>query len=305
MGTEAALHRHGDLMQGFGISRLQFDIYEPEQTSPFLETRSNTLLEETPLEAMYVISNSMQQRGSNTLREQLDACLGTIRDDFFEQENYAERDDRPTVKFWNISWAAWGGNDASAAVKEFIEREWDDFEAFGGYLRQELTVDGTEPFLIGGFGGLGRTYSNVKEGEWVETNVSLARAFDAVSNWTGDNPANETVSQGAHIAFQEENFAGYEALADDLDIEFIPVVQPGFDDRQNKCWGSNRYIPRSPGHLEAMFDVADNYGTTDRVDVASFNDWGEGHQIEPGSYRNEDYETEYLEVVKSFVTEDS
>lgn len=305
MDNKEALSRHGDLMQGFGISRLQFDFYEPGQTSPFLGTRSETLLEDTPLEVMYVIANSMEWRGNKTIRERLDECLGTIREKFFEQENYVERDGRPTVKFWNISWVVWGGNDASAATKAAIQREWGDFEAFGSYLREELTVDGTDPFLIGGFGNFGQRYPNLPGGDWLENNVSLARAFDAVSNWTGNNPAGETVSQEEHVAFQGDNFAGYQEMADDLGIEFIPVVQPGFDDRQNSCWGSNRYIPRGPGHLESLFELADEYGTTDRIDVASFNDWGEGHQIEPGTYRGEDYGTEYLDVVKEFVGSDS
>lgn len=302
---EEALNRHGDLMQGHGISRLQFDFVNDGRWRPFLRTRENTLLEEVPLEVMYVIGNSMRWRDHNTVGEELDEALGVIRDEFFEQKNHAERDGRPTVKFWSISGVTWDGDETGRELINYVEKEHGGFTEFGEYLRDQLTVDGTEPYMIGGFRTTGQViYEHGIDAHWMEDRVELAGAFDAVSNWTGDNPAGETVSQEDHIQFQEETFEGYEMIAEKHGIDFIPVALPGFDDRDNDCWGNDRYIPSDADHLQEQLKLADDYRTTDRIDIASFNDWGEGHQIEPGTYQGESYGTERLDVVKKFVQGD-
>lgn len=300
MGDDTALARHGDLMRGFGINRLQFDFFEPAQAEPFRSTRQRTILREVPLEVMYVISNSMRWRGDRSRREQLDACLATIREAFLNAPNYAEHDGRPSVKCWNISWVAWAGNDAAAATRAFVLDEFGDYAGFVDHLRTELTVDGVEPYLIGGFGGLGHQYASGDE--WIfDEHVPLAREFDAVSNWTGATPAGESVTQDDHLAYQTTSFGGYAELASNEPFEFIPVVNPGFDDGTNDCWGDDRHIPRGPEHLTDLLELAADHATVDRIDIASFNDWGEGHQLEPGTHGDTPYGTSYLEPVRSQV----
>lgn len=76
------------------------------------------------------------------------------------------------------------------------------------------------------------------------------------------------------------------------------MVFPGFDNRDNDRWGVDRYVPRDPSHLRQLIELAERYKTTDRINIATFNGWAEGHQIEPGSFRDEDYITEYLDVIR-------
>jgi len=306
MNDEEALNRHADLMQGFGITRWQIDFVNVGHVETFLSTRANTLATNVPLEINYTISNSVEWRDEGaTIGENIDSSLQKIRDEFFAYENYASRDGRPVVKFWSISTVTWDGNEIGTKLKEYVLENHGSFAEFGRYLREKLTKNGTNPYIIGGFRSTGQGYYEYDDPAWLEDRFDLAKTFDAVSNWTGDNPSNQTVSQQEHLEFQEENFAGYQELANDYGIEFIPVVHPGFDDRDNECWGENRYIPPDADHLEAMFELANEYRTTDRIDVATFNDWGEGHQVEPGTYDGESYGTRRLEVVKEFAQRDA
>lgn len=48
---------------------------------------------------------------------------------------------------------------------------------------------------------------------------------------------------------------------------------PGYDERENTCYGKDRVIPRSQHQFNQMLDLADRYRSTDRITVASFNDW--------------------------------
>lgn len=291
-------------MQGHGISRLQFDFFEPEQTRPFLQTRSYTLLNEVPLEVMYVIGNSMRWRGDKSVGERLDDCLETIREDFFTQDNYAKRDGRPTVKFWDISWVTWEGEEASEDTRDYILNEFGGFEEFGNHLRSELTVDGNDPYLIGGFSNFGEIYYEEGSQSWMEEELNLVRSLDAVSNWIEPLPPEESsIEKDNDIV--NSNYIGYEKLAEEEDLDFIPLAYPGYDDRDNNCWvDEQRYLPRGNEYFEDRLRIADEHRTIDRIDTASFNDWGEGHQIEPGEHRGEEYGTEFLEVVREFAQGD-
>jgi len=78
------------------------------------------------------------------------------------------------------------------------------------------------------------------------------------------------------------------------------MVFLGFDDRGNQCWGGDRYIHRNVDRFGEMLTLADEYRTTNRIDIATWNDWAEGTHIEPGSFRGKDYETDYLEEIQAF-----
>ena len=62
---------------------------------------------------------------------------------------------------------------------------------------------------------------------------------------------------------------------------------------------TERYLPRDPDRFKQLLQLADEYRTTDRATVC-YNDWIEGHTIEPGTFTGTEYGTEYLEVVKEF-----
>ena len=109
------------------------------------------------------------------------------------------------------------------------------------------------------------------------------------------------VSQQERYEELEEIFSGYEEFNNDYGTEFVPLVSPGFDDRWNDCgWGENRYAPRSTEHFRNLLDLAEEYKTIDRINVGTWNGWPEGHMIEPGVFRGEDYGKDYLEVLRDF-----
>lgn len=75
------------------------------------------------------------------------------------------------------------------------------------------------------------------------------------------------------------------------------VTQAGIDGGHTPVVGrSGRYI-FSRVDRESKITPSDQYRTTDRVFVP-YNDWIEGHTIEPGTFTGTDYGTTYLEVVK-------
>ena len=300
MDDHHALNRHGDLMNGFGISRVKIDYSVPNDplTDSFFSTRDETLLSEIPLEVLYAISNSMKFRGENSVVDQIERSLEYARDTIFEQPNLGTREGKPVFDIWNLRTVTWGGDAFSLEVKESVLDEWGDFESFGGYMRETLTKDGTEPYMIADTSDLGRLY--LQDSSGISEILELVQTFDAVTNWTGKNVPGETTPRDEALSFQEENFQGYNQLANDLNIDYIPRVYPSFDDRENDCWGDDRYTPRSTEFFREMLNLADQYRTVDQIDVATWNDWGEGHQIEPGEHGGEAFGTEYLEVVKEF-----
>jgi hypothetical protein len=125
--------------------------------------------------------------------------------------------------------------------------------------------------------------------------------FDGFTNWVGKVKPDKTISNEESLEYMEENYRGIAEYADD-DQVFWPMVIPGFDDRHNEAWGRDRQIPRSTEYFQEMLALAEEYGDG-RINIYSWNEWAEGSQIEPGSFRDENYGTEYLEVVEQFQQE--
>ena len=132
--------------------------------------------------------------------------------------------------------------------------------------------------------------------------MNFATSFDAVTNWVGKLEPGEKMPQEEHYPDKRSNFEGYKEFSEDHDIGFAPMIAPGFDDRTStkECWGGNQYLPRSPEYFEELLELADDYRTIDRINIATWNDWPEGTAIEPGVFEGEDHGTEYLEVLRDF-----
>jgi hypothetical protein len=164
--------------------------------------------------------------------------------------------------------------------------------------RSVVTVDGKRPFIIGNILAAG-----IYGSERTETGLPpMTKLFDGASTWTaaGVLESGGTVNWEEAMQFVEANYEGASAYAERNDMEFIPMVFPGFDDRANDYWGGDRYIPRSLERFEEMLALAEEHGTTDMIDVATWNDWPEGHQLEPGTWRGQDYGTAYPEAIEEF-----
>merc|ERR1712187_587447 len=63
--------------------------------------------------------------------------------------------------------------------------------------------------------------------------------------------------------------------------KFIPAVGPGYDDTLIRPWNAQNVRPRrNGGYYDEMWRVATNLWPH-AVSITSYNEWGEGTQIEP------------------------
>lgn len=280
--------RHIDQMQGHGVTTVAFNF--GESAADYRRWRAfeeASLSRAVDVECYYVLSQALQRQ------RDLEADLEFVRDNLFGHERYSRVGRRPVVQCWGVGFLAWGGNEASRRVQQRLLDAHGSYTAFVAHVRSALTVDGVDPFLVGefrnqGLGGVDEPY------------VELFSQFDAGSTWTGVLEPGETVPWEASLERTRENFEHLRRFTDEHDMAFIPTVYPGFDDRHNSCWGGGRHVPRSPAHLDQLLRLADEYRSMAKVNLATFNGWSEGHQVEPGSFRGEDYGTAYLESVASY-----
>lgn len=297
MSDEEAVSRHADLMQGFGISRMIHQFTVPDNSRDFLDTLDNSIAGQMPLEVYFNFSNAMAWRDNNSIIEQFEDTTSFMQRRFLERENYSTRDGRPVVTLWGVTGPAWGGSESAREIDDAIHSEWGGYEGFADFLYDSLETDGEKPYLVGMITGVPTGGVPSHEGE-------MLRQFDAATNWTIHVESGERIEWEDAVEQIEDEYSYLREFADDNDMDFIPTAYLGFDDRANNCWGEHRVIERDPSHLEDTLNLADNYGTTDRINIATFNDWPEGHMVEPGVFRGEDHGTEFLDVVKDFAQGD-
>ncbi|WP_435335183.1 hypothetical protein [Haloarchaeobius sp. TZWWS8] len=277
--------QHASWLREAGVSTVMFNFGESRVDYDRLRTFLRTPLDGLSVEPFYVISQALRRD------RDIEADFEFLRENLLSTEHASTIDGRPVVTFWDVDFLAWGGSEASKKAKRTIE-EMGGYAAFVDYLREQLTVDGREPFLVGDFfdhaiGGYGAEYAE------------LNKQFDGATNWInafGDDGTTDWATARAHV---EANFSATRSFCDEHDMAYFPMTYPGFDDRHNSCWGGDRYIPRAPAHLRELLELAGRYGTG-RANVATFNDWTEGHQIEPGQFRDDSYGTAYLDVLSEF-----
>jgi hypothetical protein len=286
--------RHIDQMQGHGIDRIQFSFDGVEVSGEALQTFLEAgLIDEIDVEPIYFLSPRKWNQDANNMKDMLETDMTYLQENILSRENAATYNGRPTVYVSNApTWVNLG-----------VEDEWGSYENFVNDMREHLTVDGTEPFLIAGMGAAG-WYDYAESGNDYET---LASKFDAVMNSISAQVVlgedSETISWEEVSEFRDENFEGHRALADEYGIEFFPQINGGHDDLANTCWGSGHIIPRSPQHLQEDLERAEEYGTADRRNIFTWNDFTEGTAIEPGTFRGNNYGTAYLEKVEQFQQE--
>lgn len=163
----------------------------------------------------------------------------------------------------------------------------------------DVTIDGTEPFIIHGVTGF--------PGEYSYRHPTIVPEFDAITNWLTvgvyDTEEHHATWQETY-EWAEAKFKAHRAFADENDKEFIPHAYPGFDDRATSCNNSYRYIPHSPNYLTQLLDLADQYRTIDIINMVVWNDFYEMTAIQPGTYRGHDFVTDYHKVFEEFQQSD-
>ena len=224
----------------------------------------------------------------------IESTLSAINDHVAAAPAYATRDGRPVVSIPNLG--AYDDEREGFYPHPNVTSAFESGTGFVDTLRETLTVDGADPYLVGGLGM--RSLHNY-ETNLTEEYRAFAGGFDALFQDPWD-PGEGTVPWETAFQRNSDRLFAARKLADDVGIGFEPVVFPGWDHTQNSCLDSEEVIPRSPDHLAAFLRVADLYGTTGRIRIDSFNDWAGGTQIEPGRAHGTDYGTSYLESVRSF-----
>lgn len=278
MSDSEAVNYHIDVMQGHGISTLMYNFGEADPSlNRFRQFRKAELVDGIQLEVFWVI-NRIFQRNLD-----LEKYLDFMREELLSRENYNRYNKRPVIHCWAAAYLRWHDE-----TREYIQNEYGGLDDFISYVKDRLSIGGHEPYLIAHEPNPGARF-----------NYGLA--FDGYTGWFGGL---SRLGQATWDTFVDEKVDIAEQISEFVDIhdkEYIPMAVPGFDDRSNTCWGGDRYVPRSPLHLKEMLEFADEYRTLKRVNIATFNDWTEGHQIEPGEMYGKSYGTAYLETVKGFL----
>jgi len=290
MDDAEAMNRHIDQMQGYGIWPVMLNFNgTPHAKRQIREFTAASLVSEIPVEPKYTM-DALRWNRDEELRAVLADDFAFVRDQLFTNDDVTvyEEEGRPTFYFWGVDYLAWEGSEESLAMMDQVMDEWGSYEEFVKFIRTQLTVDGQTPYLIGEVrDSIGMT----------DKEKRLDQQFDAITTWAGQLEEGETMSWEDVLGYFEENFTASREFAEKHDIEFIPNVIPGFNDTENSCWGQDFHVPRSVDGFRRALELADQYRTIDRINVATWNDWTEGTQIEPGSFQGNDYGTNYLEEV--------
>jgi glycoprotein endo-alpha-1,2-mannosidase len=94
---------------------------------------------------------------------------------------------------------------------------------------------------------------------------------------------------GATFGASTRNWPTLARWAREDGMEFIPSVGPGYDDTRIRPWNGANRRPRERGtYYRRMWDAATSpellaAGSTRIVSITSYNEWGEGTQIEPAA----------------------
>lgn len=291
MEDAAALSKQVDYMLGFGLTTLQLHFDKPgEYTKAFTRNMDRDPLSSMPIEIYY--TRPFKSDDSNSVIEQLNESFDYVVENYLSRENYNTLSGQPVISFWDIDWIPWAGSPKAREARDAIMSEWGGYDVFVDFIRSRHTIEDSEPYLVAG------TMDNAIGGFPKEYQL-LNKEFDALTTWINPLEENKTTSWEEVLSHVKETYESARNFADNHDMDFIPMVFPGFDTRPNNCWGSDEHIPRSPDRFSELLELADQHRSVDRINVATWNDWGEGHQIEPGSYHGDDYGTSYLERVKN------
>lgn len=300
-------NRHIDQMTGHGIDRVMIEFLGNEtgkHDKRFLEA---DLIDEVQIEPFYTAAPNLWKDGYwstvDSYRDDLvKPHMKFMREHILSKDNVTTIDGRPVIQMWNsVTWAL------DYEYGRIVE-EWGGYDDFFDEIRSLLTVNGKEPFFVGGTNWWG--HGGYPEGRKAE----LTKHFDATTTWkVGSELHDGFASQETALRWVEENWRGHRNFTDDHGMEFVPMVFPGFDERTSNdgncdlrdAEGKGRRIPRSPEFFRDMLELADEYRTTKLVNNSVYNNWQEGTHIEPGVFEpgpfgERNYGTAYLDVVSEF-----
>ena len=102
---------------------------------------------------------------------------------------------------------------------------------------------------------------------------TIAGGFDGAYSYFAASGFTQASTPSRWVRYREE--------AEAAGLVFVPAVAPGYDDTRLRPWnGVNRRERRKGGYYRDMWEAAVRAGVQ-VVSVTSYNEWGEGTQIEP------------------------
>jgi hypothetical protein len=194
-------------------------------------------------------------------RDRLASDLAYLERTYFTRDNYLRLDDRPVV-FVYIANAL-------------------DGDVAGAFAEATSQLD-ADPYILADvpFGTPPSTYA-------------VTEVADAVTSYNPYSPRPDIES-----VFHDRYERGNEVMhlgAEAADVDYVPVVIPGFNDTglPASVREDNPVLSASPERYERVCEqVRPHLADAEAVLVTSFNEWYENTQIEPG----EEYGTAYLEL---------
>lgn len=281
--------QHIDQMTGHGINRILYDHagkLKEEENSRVETFLNSSIINHVTVEPFYT-KVPLKRNMNRSWRDILSRDLPLIRDAFLIRDNAATIAGRPVFSTWNFIDLAWNEE------REKVMAEFGSFDAFVDEMRSHLRLDdGTDPFLI-----LGKGPTSLVDHDYVK---ELVIQFDGITTWTPSNK-DQDIPWGDILQNVRQTFSDNARFARNQDMEFTPTVIPGYNELGSGCGRSgDKHVPRNPKRFQQMLELAEEYATSDRIDIATWNDWTEGTQIEPGTFGGNQYSTAYLEIVEAF-----
>lgn len=285
--------RHIDQMTGFGFDVVGYDfggMGQKQWAEAFLKSEMIDEVEIFPTFIKPVFGRAMDESWKNEI---LPRNCSFLTEHFLTRDNALTIDGRPVLDTWD-----WRSLAVKDEKRNKLLDEFGSFEGFADAVRKELRTERGDPYILFGIGSAGahlekESHRHVRE---------LAKQFDALRTWFHGTRGGWDAVVDRAIA----DFEGSRAFAEQHDMEFIPIARPGYDERwdTHEYRTTDRYLPRDPERFRQLLQIADKYRTTDRI-MVPFNDWIEGHTIEPGTFTGTEFGTTYLEVVEEFQRPDN
>lgn len=281
-------NNHIDQMLGFGANKLLFGFGENRRDYDRFENfKQSELFDKIDLDIFYVLPQVFKRNRN------LDDDMDFIRENIFTEDNYNTVNGRPVVHVWRPSDMIY--NDA---LNEQITNEYGGLKGFYEYVSSKLTVDGTEPFLVGDANGRGYPKRIYPGSIWQQED--FWKLWDGLTTFAGRLRPGMKQPWSEYREVIRRDYVGIHEFVNKHQQEFWPMVMPGFNDtHQDGGWGQDRRISRAVEDFRQNLQLAAKYATG-RINIYSFNEWAEGSQIESGEFLGNNYDTSYLEAIRQF-----
>lgn len=200
-----------------------------------------------------------------TRGERFVADMAYLADSYLHHPAYATVDGRPIVVL-------------------YLARVWRNYAPYVDEVRRMMEETGVDPYIVADV--VWWNPANQVAWGW----EPAAASFDAITGYS----LYDYGQPGVMVRFTEEAGATAEVhrdLAGSFDLDFVPNVMPGFDDRRLRGVDRSVIARRGGATFEEQWRTATDLADDEHpmVLVTSFNEWHEGTEIEPSQEHGDSY----------------